>query len=71
MPEPGVEVGPDSSIWQVELAWPAAKVAVVVDEEPDREAWLAGEHWKVIRAPDTAEVESAAAILNEQVGGSK
>jgi hypothetical protein len=71
VPEPGVEVGPDSSVWQVELAWPAAKVAIVVDKEPDREAWLAGEHWKVIHASQESAVGLLEEILNAQVGGSK
>jgi hypothetical protein len=43
IPEPGIAVGPDDSVWQVELAWPAAKVAVVIDDQPEREAWLTAE----------------------------
>ncbi|WIM87435.1 DEAD/DEAH box helicase [Candidatus Mycobacterium wuenschmannii] len=71
LPEPGIEVGPDNAVWQLELAWPAAKVAVVVDEEPDREAWLAGEHWKVIHASNALDVEALVATLTELVGGSR
>lgn len=71
VPEPGIEVGPESSVWQVELAWPAVKVAVVVDNEPDREAWLAAEGWKVVNAPQDFDVDSIAEILNEQIGASK
>ncbi len=69
VPEPGIEIGPDSSVWQIELAWPAVKVAVVVDEEVDREAWLEAEGWKVIHAQQATDVESLATILSEQVGG--
>ena len=46
VPEPGAEVGPDESVWQVELTWPTAKIAVVIDDDPDREAWLAAANWK-------------------------
>jgi hypothetical protein len=69
VPEPGVEVGPDASVWQVELAWPTAKVAVVIDEEPEREAWLAEDGWTVTNAQQALEVESLAHILSGQVGG--
>lgn len=69
IPEPGVEVGPDDSVWQVELAWPAAKVAVVIDDEPEREAWLVSEGWTVTNAEHALEVESLADRLSDQVGG--
>lgn len=69
VPEPGAEVGPDESVWQVELAWPAAKVAVVVDDHPDREAWLAAANWKVVNAGLAREAESLADLLSEHVGG--
>ena len=71
VPEPGVEVGLDDSVWQVELAWHAAKVAVVIDEEPEREAWLAAEGWTVTNAQHATEVESLADILSGQVGGDR
>jgi hypothetical protein len=71
VPEPGVEVGPDDSVWQVELAWPADKVAVVIDNEQEREAWLAAAGWQVIHAQEHAEVESLADVLGEQVGGNQ
>ncbi|OBF21617.1 helicase [Mycobacterium kubicae] len=69
IPEPGVEVGPDDSVWQVELAWPAKKVAVVIDDEPEREAWLAADGWTVTHVEQTPEVEALADILSDQVGG--
>ena len=69
VPEPGVEVGPDDSVWQVELAWPAAKVAVVIDEVPEREAWLAAEGWTVTNAQQAMDAESLADSLSDQVGG--
>jgi hypothetical protein len=69
VPEPGVEVGPDNSVWQVELAWPTAKVAAVIDEEPEREAWLAADGWTVTNAQHATEFESLAEILSDQLGG--
>jgi ATP-dependent helicase YprA (DUF1998 family) len=69
VPEPGVEVGPDDSVWQVELAWPAAKVAVVIDDEPGREAWLADDGWVVTNAQLAKEGESLADTLSGQIGG--
>jgi hypothetical protein len=69
IPEPGVEVGPDDSVWQVELAWPAKKVAVVIDDEPEREAWLAADGWTVTHIERTSKVEALADILSDQVGG--
>jgi hypothetical protein len=69
IPEPGMEVGPDESVWQVELAWPAEKVAVVIDEEPRRDAWLAANGWKVTRLEGPSAVGSVANTLGSQFGG--
>ena len=71
VPEPGVEVGPDESVWQVELAWPVSKAAVVIDDNPEREAWLAADGWTVTNAQDAWDVESLADSLSDQVGGNK
>ncbi|MCG7630891.1 DEAD/DEAH box helicase [Gordonia McavH-238-E] len=48
-PEPGFEVGPVDSVWQVELAWEDDLVAVVVDSEPERDVWLEKSGWTVAR----------------------
>ncbi len=69
VPEPGAEVGPDESVWQVELAWPTAKIAVVIDDDPDREAWLTAANWKVVHAGHGHEPGSLADLLSEHVGG--
>jgi hypothetical protein len=69
IPEPGVEVGPDQSVWQVELAWPAEKVAVVIDADPQRDAWLCAHSWNVMKIDKATSVNSAADALCEQVGG--
>lgn len=71
IPEPGLDVGPDESVWQVELAWPAEKVAVVIDEDPQRESWLAARGWKIANLGGSAEVESTADTLSRLVGGKR
>ncbi|WP_236731918.1 DEAD/DEAH box helicase [Mycolicibacterium peregrinum] len=68
IPDPGAEVGPDDSVWQVELAWPAPKVAVVIDDDPERDTWLAAQGWTVAHA-QKSKAESLADILIDQVGG--
>lgn len=69
IPEPGAEVGPDDSVWQVELAWPPAKVAVVVDEDPARDAWLSADGWKVTNMQRVSDVGSLIKSLSDEVGG--
>ncbi|MCG7578806.1 hypothetical protein [Mycolicibacterium sp. OfavD-34-C] len=70
VPEPGVEVGPDESVWQVELAWSAAKTAVVIDDDAERDAWLASHGWTVAKA-DGETVDSLADRLTDQVGSGR
>lgn len=55
-PEAGDEVG-DDEIWQVEYSWPSHEVAVVIDDEPERDAWLERHGWRVLRyeGPDQQE----------------
>lgn len=48
-PVVGLDVGPHND-WQVELAWPGARLAVVVDVDPDRDAWLRAAGWTTIDA---------------------
>jgi hypothetical protein len=70
VPEPGMEVGPDESIWQLELAWPVSKVAAVIDDDPKREGWLAAHGWTVMNVKDS-DFDSLADSLSDQVGGNK
>jgi hypothetical protein len=70
IPEPGAEVGPDDSVWQVELAWPSAKVAVVADDDGERDAWLIRHGWTVSNAQGATNIGSLADDLSRQVGGS-
>jgi hypothetical protein len=67
VPEPGVEVGPDDSVWQVELAWPTPKIAVVIDDDDERDAWLTSHGWTVTKAQGVV-VDSLADSLTDQVG---
>ena len=71
VPEPGVEVGPDDSVWQVELAWPEPRVAVVIDDDPDRDAWLSAEGWKVSAAQKGSSAEALTQSLSDAVGGNR
>lgn len=47
LPVAGDEVGPDQ--WQVELSWPSHRIAVIVDENAERDGWLRGAGWSVVR----------------------
>lgn len=69
MPEPGAEVGPDNSVWQVELAWPSQKVAVVIDADADRDRWLTTDGWTVARFEGADDAESLIEELSGKVGG--
>ena len=48
-PQVGLDIGPASD-WQLEWAWPEAKVGVVVDLDSSREAWLTSSGWTVVDA---------------------
>lgn len=49
----------------------SAKVAVVIDEDPCRDAWLASEGWKVTNAERLSDVDSLIDSLSDQVGGDR
>ena len=51
--------------WQVEAAWPDAKVALLVDDESARDRWLAEAGWQVRRA-DEWTAEDLAAVTGKQ-----
>ena len=70
LPEAGAEIGPDESVWQVELAWPDAKVAVVVDTDTQRDAWLESEGWTVASADSQSLADSLARDIENAVKGS-
>jgi hypothetical protein len=63
-PEPGYEVG-DKAV-QVELAWPDRKVALVIDEEPDRDRYLAERGWHVVHDGDDGFGEVSRALDGRQ-----
>lgn len=45
-PRVGVDLGVDN--WPVELVWEEEKVALVLDEQDDRDAWLRRHGWRVV-----------------------
>lgn len=63
-PEVGYPVGPAGSGWEVEAAWPDAKVAIVTETTPERDAWLSGEGWQA----RPLEAWTAAELHNGVVG---
>lgn len=70
VPEAGAEVGPDESVWQVELAWPDAKVAVVVDVDDQRDEWLVDAGWTVASADGQFAPDTLAREIETVVKGS-
>ncbi|MGU3292509.1 DEAD/DEAH box helicase [Williamsia sp. M5A3_1d] len=66
-PEPGFEIGPDDSVWQVEMAWESSKVAVVVDADAEREKWLSDHGWTVTKIGDVADPAQTAADLDASI----
>ncbi|MFD3425572.1 DEAD/DEAH box helicase [Nocardia fluminea] len=70
LPEPGAEVGPDESVWQVELAWPNAKVVVVIDSDRERDEWLNAKGWTVTHADGSFEPDTLARDIENMVKGS-
>ena len=56
LPEAGFEV--DDGEYQLDLAWPDARVAVVIGSDDDRDAWLADHSWIVV-PPDPGAISAA------------
>lgn len=59
VPEPGFEVGPVDSVWQVELAWEDDQVAVVVDTDVERDRWLEEHGWTVRIVDERSDIDVA------------
>jgi hypothetical protein len=51
VPVAGHEV--DDGAHMIDLAWPDQRVAVVIDEDADRDAWLADNGWAVVGTEET------------------
>ncbi|ASR03333.1 DEAD/DEAH box helicase [Gordonia rubripertincta] len=66
-PEPGFEVGPVDSVWQVELAWEEGQVAVVIDSEPERDKWLEDGGWTVARLDGHSDLNELAAQIDAAI----
>jgi ATP-dependent helicase YprA (DUF1998 family) len=67
VPDAGAEVGPGDSVWQVELAWPSAKVVVVVDTDSERDEWLTANGWTVASADGPFETDTLARDIRDTV----
>ena len=52
--------------WQVEAAWPAEKVAILVDNDEAREAWLSENGWKARDVADWTEDALSVSIRGKQ-----
>jgi ATP-dependent helicase YprA (DUF1998 family) len=61
-PEVGWEI-PASPGWQVEAAWPDARVVVVIDHVGERDAWLVANNWTILRDVKDVTVEVRERLL--------
>ena len=59
----GKEAGEDNQ-WQTDLAWPQANVAVVLDDDEDRDDWLAAQGHTVLRSRDYVPADLAEMLLD-------
>ncbi|MAU84682.1 MAG: helicase [Gordonia sp.] len=69
VPEPGLEVGPVDSVWQVELAWEDDQVAVVVDTDVERDNWLREHGWTVRTVDRDSDIDAAVGDIAARVTG--
>jgi hypothetical protein len=60
-PEPGGEVGDG---WPIEFCWHDQRVAVVVDEEAERDGWLAAHDWRRLVMTDGDEEDLVRQIVS-------
>lgn len=60
----GPDMGPENQ-WMVDLAWPGQRIAVVVEPNEDRDAWLGDQGWNVLEVPDYAPDDLANVIVSE------
>lgn len=59
----GEEAGADRQ-WQTDLSWPQANVAVVLDDDEDRDDWLAAQGHTVLRSKDYVPADLAEMLLD-------
>ncbi|MEP9394532.1 DEAD/DEAH box helicase [Gordonia sp. VNK1] len=69
IPEVGLELGPDQSIWQVELGWEEPRIAVVTDIVDDRDGWLEDNGWRVYRVTDEPDIGVVDDVVGAVTGG--
>jgi hypothetical protein len=67
VPELGLDVGDDNS-WNVELAWTDDKIAVVIDADDRRDAWLRERGWQLVIAADDNAFEQIMSLLAGGLG---
>lgn len=60
----GPDVGPANE-WMVDLAWPEHRIAVVMEPDEERDAWLGDKGWNVLELPDYAPDDLANVIVGE------
>ncbi|MDV6012304.1 DEAD/DEAH box helicase [Haloechinothrix sp. LS1_15] len=66
-PEAGGEVG-DAELWQVEYCWLDRRVAVVTDEEPQRDEWLARNGWRLLKYDGEEREDELVRTIAEEFG---
>src|SRR5699024_11724047 len=64
-PEVGGEGGPQA--WQGECGWHEARVAIVIDKDEERDAWLDAASWRVLHAWDHSGEGALASAVREAV----
>lgn len=47
-PTVGLEIGPGG--WPVECGWSSERLAIVIDEDSERDDWLTGQKWRIVDA---------------------
>ena len=68
-PHVGLDVGPAND-WIVELAWETERVAVVIDTDPERDAWLVADGWTVVDASPGFRLEQLVSAVESALNGS-
>lgn len=67
-PTIGLEIGPEN--WPVECAWADRRIAVAIDEDLERDAWMGAHTWRLIHARGDFSVATAVDEIVERKRGS-
>lgn len=68
VPEVGMELGPEQSIWQVELCWEEPHIVVVTDVDGARDEWLKANGWRVFRVAGQPNEDLAEDVVEALTG---